>query len=86
MSEITKDEARAALRSVAFHDEEEDRDLVHCILGFTGADWDLDDALRAVDGADVCLWLPHFAHHDLCVVGVMGLTFHFNARMPEEDA
>lgn len=83
-TEITKTEAAKALRAVAFKvtDEEDSaygRTLVHCMRGFTGADWDLDDALELVEQATWTGWVDHLVGHDLQVVTDTG-DYWFDAK------
>ena len=83
---ITKEEAAAALRAVAFpvtdpEDSAYGRTLVHCMTGGTlGADWDLDGALALVERADQIAWHWSLLGHELTVKDADGRTYMFNAQ------
>lgn len=87
MSEITKQAAAEALRTAAFRVDDLDsedygRVLIHCMGSFTGADWDLDDALGLLSKAQRVGWVDHLFDHDLLIVDADGRRWHFNAKRP----
>lgn len=89
---VTKEEASAALREVAFvaQDEgsDESRTLVHSFRHTgpiaLGADADLAAALFAVETADEIAWVTHPLRHDL-TVRVGDRVTHYNCLRPERD-
>lgn len=87
VTDLSKADAVAALRAVAFEvTEPEDsaygRTLVRCARTFTGADWDLDDAIELVGKAERICWTRHMLSHDL-QVWVGGEPYNFNVESPE---
>lgn len=87
--QITADEAVAALTQGAFTitaDESTrkagDR-IVHARGKFTGADWDLAEAIEFVREAEQVGWSPdRFMRHDLLAVGPNG-QYRFDIRKPQ---
>lgn len=57
------------------------RTIVHCMRTFTGADWDLNDALALVGRSERIRWVDNPFAHEL-QVWVDGQPYHFNARRP----
>jgi hypothetical protein len=55
MSELTKEEAKAAVERCAFETEEGRR--IHCFLGGFGADWDVEGALHLIDQSSLVGWV-----------------------------
>jgi hypothetical protein len=87
---IDKATAAEALRKAAFRVTDLDsqdygRQLVHCLIGTMGADWDLDAALADLAKASEVAWVDGLAGHDLAVL-VGGRLRNFNVRRPEEAA
>jgi hypothetical protein len=82
--EIGKDEAIAALRKAAWtpEDEPERPATVHSMGGSFGCDHYLDEAIRAVMGADKVMWTTHVVAHDLAVIGRKG-TLCYEVPRPE---
>ena len=63
----------------------EQRSIVHCIMSFTGADWDLESAVALARKPDAkCAWLDGPAHHDLGIFAD-GRRHHFDVRRPETE-
>ena len=56
---------------------------VHCMGGFIGADWQLEDVLAEIDGAQEVRWQRGIANHDLRVVGQDGKTWNFQVSNRE---
>lgn len=80
---LTADEAEAALRDAARYREDDGRTLVHCFLGFIGADWDLDDVLAELPDARDIAWLDDIFGHDLAVLTNTGRLLRFEVKSPE---
>ena len=95
IKEITKEEAIAALRKHAWtqrsdevtcgHPGGEDhraegRTVIHSVLGGFGADWDLDDAITAVESAQKVAWSANWMGHDLAVQTAEGKVVRFEAK------
>lgn len=88
MKRITKTEAAAALREHAFRVTDLDSDdygrqIIHCVGSFSGADWDLDDAIRVVSKAKAVAWEDHWLGHNLGVMDNDGCVWHFAVPLPE---
>lgn len=86
---IDKSTAAAALRSAAVRYDDPDHDafgrtLIHCMMSFTGADWDLDDALHLLSKATEVAWVDHLAGHELGIFA-HGKCHYFNARRPRDE-
>lgn len=86
---ITKQEAIAALRAGAFtvddpESSDHGRTIVHCRMSFTGADWDLGDAIAEVERADQVGWVGSIFDHDLAVLSG-GKVYRFGIKQPEAD-
>lgn len=83
---ITKDEATTAITAAAFtvtdpEASDHGRVIIHCMMTFTGADWDLAEALKEIERADEIAWTDHLFGHDLAV-RVGGDVYHFDAKRP----
>lgn len=79
---ITKAGAVEALRRGAFDDSEQGP-VVHCFLGFVGADWPLDAALDLVAEGEECWRVDHALGHNLAV-WARGRMYHFDAQFKTE--
>lgn len=53
-----------AARAQAFGDEQ----IIHCLGGFTGADWDLAGVIATIERATDVQWIDDWADHDLAVL------------------
>ena len=93
---ITKEEAKAALRSHAWTTDEHDCDLeeggfvaprivIHSRMGGMGADHDLSHALELVDRADEIVWTTSLLRHELAVA-VDGRVYCYDVPRPERKA
>jgi hypothetical protein len=89
--QITNSDAVEALLAAAHtvddpESSDNGRTLIHCGMGgaglFIGADWDVDDAKRTIERADVCHWSKHIFGHELAVVAD-GKLYRFDVRAPE---
>jgi hypothetical protein len=90
----TVDEAVAALKAQAFTERKgcsycdhecETRRIVHTLRGQTGADWDLDAAVRCVEQAVALRWTQNFMEHDLAATEADGATVYFHVSKPSLD-
>lgn len=94
-TEITKEEAIAALRKHAWTQRSDDvtcghpgcddhraegRTVIHSILGGFGADWDLEDAINTVESARKVAWSSNWMGHDLAVQNAEGKVVRFEAQ------
>lgn len=62
------------------------RTIIHCVMSFTGADWDLETATALARRDDAqCAWAPHFMNHDLAI-HAEGAMHRFDVRKPVEPA
>lgn len=87
---ITVAEAVAALTEGAFTLTEDESSrkagdrIVHARGSFTGADWDLAEAIEFVQAAGKVGWVPDtFLGHDLLAVSPQGARYRFDIRQPE---
>jgi hypothetical protein len=62
------------------------RVLVHCQMGFMGADWDLETAVAVVRQADEIGWCPPFMGGHNLVVIAGAKQYNFQVRKPGEDS
>jgi hypothetical protein len=53
------------------------RRLVHCMGGFTGADWDEDVVVDEIEAAREVKWMPDLMGHDLAVLAADGKVWRF---------
>jgi hypothetical protein len=60
------------------------RVIVHCIMSFTGGDWDLETAIALVREADVIGWCPPFMNDHNLVVIAEGKQYNFQVHKPEK--
>lgn len=92
---IAKEEAIAALRKHAWTQQSDEvtcghpgcedhraegRTVIHSFLGAFGADWDLEDAIAAVESAQKVAWSPNWIGHDLAVQTAEGKVVRFEAK------
>lgn len=83
---ITKPEAVAALIAAASTVTDEassdhGRTLIHCMMSFTGANWDLGDALALVEKSEQVAWTDNPFRHDLAVLAD-GRVHRFDVKRP----
>jgi len=87
LTHLTPAQAEVALRKAAFTIGEEDegagRVIVHCMMSFTGADWDLDSALALLPTARDIVWIDDIFGHELAVMSENGTTHRFQATQAE---
>jgi len=57
------------------------RKRIHCQMSFTGADWDLEQAIELVEKATEIAWVDHLRSHDLAVM-TEGCAHYFDVRRP----
>jgi hypothetical protein len=92
--DVSKEEAIAALTGAAWHSPEgrcdncdhtcgTSRQLVHCVAGGLGADWDLAGAVAAVRAAVQVVWRLHLLGHELAILDSKGSIYSFEVRMPD---
>lgn len=55
---------------------------IHSLLGWAGANWDVDDVIAFIDSAERCGWLDTPLGHKLMVVGADGRRMRFEAKRP----
>jgi len=86
---ITREEAIAALTAAAFtvtdpEDQNYGRTLTHCMMSFTGADWDLSAAIEKIQQTDVggVAWVKDMFGHELSVL-VDGRAYRFDVKRPD---
>lgn len=62
------------------------RQIIHCRMSFSGADWDLADVLTLIDGAPEVRWVGSGSSsegHQLLVVAESGRRYCFGVRKPD---
>lgn len=60
------------------------RRLIHCRGGFTGADWDEEAVLAAIDAAEKVKWMPGGSlGHDLAIRETDGTIWRFEVKAPQ---
>lgn len=88
---ITKAEAIAAIRAAGWTetcghtgctDHPGGKWRIHSIAAGIGADWDLDEAERAVERSTEVGWSDHLLRHDLIVL-TDGRIYRFDVRRPD---
>ena len=89
MSDIDKATAAAALRAGSAHCDEPGhpdfgRTLIHCMMSFTSADWDLDGALELLARATEIAWVNHRLGHELGIFAD-GRCHYFDVRRPKDE-
>lgn len=57
------------------------REIIHCLMSFTGADWDVEDVLRCIETAIAVEWCNREGH-DLAVTGPDGRRYYFGVPKP----
>lgn len=57
------------------------REIIHCLMSFTGADWDVEDVLRCIETASAVEWCNREGH-DLAVTGPDGRRYYFGVPKP----
>jgi hypothetical protein len=57
------------------------RKRIHCQMSFTGADWNLDQAIELVEKATKIAWVDHRLSHDLAVMAE-GCAHYFDVQRP----
>jgi hypothetical protein len=60
------------------------RKRIHCQMSFTGADWNLDQAIELVEKATKIAWVDHRLSHDLAVMAE-GCAHYFDVQRPREQ-
>lgn len=85
---IAKEEAAEAATNAAFHitdteSSEYGRKIIHCFIGFIGADWNLEAVLEDLNKADEITWTDHWMGHDL-TIRVDNQVHHFGVTRPEK--
>ena len=57
------------------------REIIHCLMSFTGADWDVEDVLRCIETASAVEWCNREGH-DLAITGPDGRRYYFGVPKP----
>jgi hypothetical protein len=61
------------------------RRRIHCLMSFSGADWDLEQAIKLVEEATQVAWIDDLRGHELAVLAD-GCVHRFAVKRPEDHS
>ena len=63
--------------------QEDKRKIIHCFLGFIGADWDKKSVIDSIKKAKSISWVWNVFNHNLAIIDEKNWQYNFDIQHPK---